>query len=402
MQPKIEVKSFDDGKDLTYTMEVEVLPDFKIKDFKGCSLTKMVAEPDKKSIDDALKRLAENNQTTKPVEGKRGAKDGDTVVIDFHGRTADDNVEHEGMHAHGHHLLLGSGSFIPGFEDQLKGKKAGDNVEVKVAFPENYGAQELAGRDAIFDVEVKELREPGEAKVDDEFAKSLGMDDLEALKKAIGEQLGKEYDMHSRIVMKKQLMDYLDDNHKFDVPPGMLEMEHKNIMDQLDLERQRNPEAKKELSKKEEQEYKDIADRRVRLGLILSEIGNENNIQVSEPELQQAVITEAQRYPGQEKDVFDYYSKNRQALESLRAPLFEDKVVNFIFELAEVKEKEVLPEELVAAVEGDEEKPKKKKPASSSKSKSKTATKDKPKTTAKKKPAAKSKKSSAGKKKKAS
>ena len=203
MQPKIEVKSFDDGKDLVYTVSVEAMPEFKIADFKGLKLTKLTAEPAAKDVDEALERIAANNESTTEVTTKRGAKEGDTLVIDFHGRTADDNVEHEGMHAHGHHLKLGSGQFIPGFEDQLKGAKAGEKVEVKVSFPENYGAEELAGRDAIFDVDVQQLREPGEAKIDDDFAKQLGMDDVKALKEAVKEQMQKEIDQQARMVLKK-------------------------------------------------------------------------------------------------------------------------------------------------------------------------------------------------------
>jgi trigger factor len=357
IQPKIEVKEFDAGKDLKYTLAVEVLPKFKIADFKGASLTKLVAKPDRKALDEALARLAENRETTAPVKGDRASKKGDTAVIDFNGRTADDNKEHEGMQAQGHRLKLGSGMFIPGFEDQLTGKKAGDKVEVKVSFPAEYGAKELAGRDAIFDVEIKELHEPSEAKLDDEFAKSFGLEDLKALEKAVEEQLVQEFDYQSRLVLKKSLLDYLDESHDFEIPPTMLDLEFNNILQQVELDRQRNPQEgkDKELSDKEKAEYREIADRRVRLGLLLSEIGRENKIVVSDPELQKAVITEARNYPGQERAVFDYYAKNRNALESLRAPLFENKVVDFILELMKIEDESVTPEELMKAVEGDEE-----------------------------------------------
>lgn len=371
IQPKIEVKSkdFGEGKDLVFSMNVEVLPQFKIADMKSVKLEKLVAKPDEKAVDEALERIAANNTSTQKVETKRGAKDGDTVVIDFDGRTADDDVHHEGMKSEGHRLTLGSGMFIPGFEDQLIGKKAGEDVEVKVSFPENYGAKELAGREAIFDVKIHELHEPAEAKIDDEFAKSLGLDDVKALKTAVEEQLSNELGNQSRLVMKKALLDILDEKHKFDVPPTMLEMEHKNILDQIELDRQRNPDAdKEELTDKEKKEFEEIAERRVRLGLILSAIGKENKLTVADQELQRAVISEAQKYPGQEKEVFDYYSKNTQALEALRAPLFEEKVVDYITELADVKEKEVTSEELLNALEGEEEdKPAKKKTAAKKK-----------------------------------
>ena len=396
MQPKIEVKSkdFGEGNDLIYTVSVDVLPDFDVVDLKTAKLTKPVAKPSDKDINDALERIAANNKSTKKIETERKTKDGDYVVIDFHGRTADDNVAHEGMHAHGHKLKLGSGQFIPGFEEQLIGQKTGEKVEVKVKFPDQYGAAELAGREAIFDVDIHEIHEEGEAEINDEFAQSLGIENVEALRKAVGEQLQQEFDQQSRLNLKKDLLDFLDDAHDFEIPGGMLELENKNILDQLELDRQRNGE-KAEITEEEKHEYAAIAERRVRLGLLLSEIGNSNNITVSDPELQQAVIREAQRYPGQEKDVFDYYSKNRNALESLRAPLFEDKVVDYILELAEVKEKEVTPEQLMAALEEDDEKPKAKKKTSSAKkapakkAEAKGDAKDKADTTAEKKPAAK-------------
>lgn len=362
MQPKIEVKSkdFGDGNDLVYTLAVDVLPEFEVADFKKAKLTKPVAKPSDKDIAEALEKIASNNTGSKKIEGDRKAKDGDTLLMDFHGRTADDNVEHEGMHAHGHKLKLGSGMFIPGFEEQLVGQKAGDKVEVKVSFPEAYQAPDLAGRDAIFDVQIHEIHEDADAQIDDEFAKTLGLDDLDALKKAVGEQLQNEFDNQSRMALKKDLLDFLDDAHSFEIPQMMLEMENTNILDQIKIERQRNGE-EEELTKAEEKEFKEIAERRVRLGLILAEVGNEQNVTVSDPELQQAVIREAQRYPGQEKEVFDYYSQNRNAVESLRAPLFEDKVVDYILELAEVTDKDVKPDELMAILEDDaEEKPKKK------------------------------------------
>ena len=372
LQPKIEVKSkdFGEGNDLVYIVQVEAMPEFKVADLKGIKLTKMVTTPDDNEVDQALERIAANNQSTKVVEAKRGAKDGETLVIDFHGRTADDNVEHEGMHAHGHHLKLGSGQFIPGFEEQLLGKKAGEKVEVKVSFPENYGAEELAGRDAIFDVDIHEIREPAKTEINDEFAKSLGIDDVKALKEAVKEQLQKELDGHSRMVLKKELLDALDDANKFDVPPGMLEMENTNIIQQVELDRQRNGEDK-ELSKAEKDEYAQIAERRVRLGLILAEVGNGQNITVADAELHKAVITEAQKFPGQEREVFDYYGKNRHALESLRAPLFEEKVVDYILELAEVKEKSVSQDELLKALDDEEGEAKPKKKAAAKKSSAK-------------------------------
>lgn len=357
MQPKIEVKSFDEGKDLVYTLSLEVLPKLEIKDkdYKGFKLTKLVAKSDDAAIDEALARIASFRKTSAPITEKRATKSGDIVVMDFHGRTADDNVAHPGMHAHGHHLELGSGQFIPGFEDQLIGQEKGAKVEVKVSFPENYGAKELAGRDAIFDVEIHDIHESKEAEINDEFAKSLGLEDVAALRKAVAEQTDKEFDSHSRLKLKKELLDLLDAAFAFEIPAGMKAMELENIMRQVEMDnQQRGVDA--EMTEEEKAELETIADRRVRLGLILSEIGNQNNIKVADAELQRAVIQEAQKYPGQEKQVFDYFAKNRNALESLRAPLYEDKVVDFIFALAEITEKEVSVEELMAEEDEAEEK----------------------------------------------
>lgn len=391
LQPKIEVKSFDEGKDLIYTMNIEVLPKIEVQDYKGFKLTKQVAKADDSAIDEALERIASMRKSSKPIEGKRAAKSGDTVVIDFDGRTADDDVKQPGMAAEGHSLELGSNSFIPGFEEQLVGKKAGDKVEVKVQFPEEYGSAELAGRDAIFDVEIHEIRETVDAEIDDEFAKSLGMDDLAALRNAVAEQTNQEFDNHSRLKLKKELLDQLDEAHQFEIPQGMKDLELQNILQQVKMDNQQRG-VEEEPTEEETAELTDIAGRRVRLGLVLSEIGKENNIQVADAELQKAVITEAQKYPGQEKEVFDYFAKNREALESLRAPIYEDKVVDFILELATVTEKEVTVEELTADEDADDAPKAKKKPAAKKKAapkKDEKASDDK--TEAKSAPAAKKK-----------
>lgn len=394
MQPKIEVTEFDEGKDLIYKMNVEVLPEFKVMDFKGVKLEKPVAKPDQKAVDETLKNIAGQNRATKEV--KRAAKKGDLVKIDFHGRTADDNEPHPGMHAHGHTLELGSGQFIPGFEEQLIGAKAGDKVEVKVSFPKDYHAEELKGRDAIFDTDVHEVLEYTETEIDDEFAKKLGLADKAALVDAVKEQMQAQYDQLSRMKLKRALLDVLDEGHDFEVPAGMLDMEYENIMQQVRMERQDElVDGMLNLDKEEEDELRAICERRVRLGMVLSEVGQSNNIQVNDQELQRAVIQEAQRYPGQEAQIFEYYKKNRAALDSLRAPLFEDKVVDFILELAEVKEKEVSLDDLTADEEDsylDTKKGKKGKSSAKSSGKSETkkseAKKDDTKA-ADKKPAAK-------------
>lgn len=366
LQPKIEVKEFDEGKDLVYTMQFETVPDFEIVDLKSLKLEKPVAKVDDKAIEDALENIAAQNRETEPVEG-RETKKGDILVIDFHGKRAD-GVEVPGMHAHGQQLDLGRGQFIPGFEDQLVGRKAGEKVKVKVTFPEEYHSEELAGQDADFDVDIKQILEPKPQEINDELAKKLGLDDLEALKDAIRQQIENEYAKASRIKLKRQLLDILDEKHDMPVPQGMIDLEFNSIRQQLAMERQQDvKDGELQLDDEEKEELEAITERRVRLGMILSEIGRENNIQVTDSELQRAVISEAQKYPGQEAQVFEYYKSNQNALEALRAPVFEDKVVDFIAQLADVTEKEVSAEELFRE---DEEEPYTKKKSSS---KTKTA-----------------------------
>ncbi len=366
LQPKIEVKDFDEGKDLVFTMEVDVLPDVKVMDLKSIKLKKPVAKAADKEIDEALERVAKSSRDSKPIEGDRATKKGDIVVMDFHGRTKDDGVMHPGMHSHDHKLELGSGQFIPGFEDQLVGKKAGDKVEVNVSFPEDYGAKELAGRDAVFDVDIKEIHEVEAARVDDEMAKKIGFTDLANLREVIGGQIQQEYDQMSRMKLKRALLDVLDENHSFEVPPRMLDLEYENILRQIEQEQgMKEGEGDKSLPSEEKEELRAIADRRVRLGLVLAEVGNENKINVTEQELQRAVINEAQRYRGQEREVFEFYKKNRQALESLRAPIFEEKVVEHIIAEASVSDVTVTLDELRA--EEDAELPGKKKSGKKSK-----------------------------------
>ncbi|HPD82652.1 MAG TPA: trigger factor [Alphaproteobacteria bacterium] len=346
MQPKIEVKEFDEGKDLVFSMQLDVLPDFEVMETKGLKITKPVAKIEDKDIDEALARITQHHKGSKPITGNRATKRGDIVVMDFHGRTADDNKEHEGMHAHGHKLELGSGQFIPGFEDQLIGKKAGEKAEVKVTFPKNYGAKELAGRDAIFDVDLHEIHEATDAVVNDDFAKELGFDDEAALRDAVKHQLASDYEFQTKQKMKRQLLDILDDSHSFEIPQGMVKAELEGITAQIEQERKANPDSE-ELTKEEKEELEVIAERRVRLGLVIAEIGQAQNVTVNNQELQRAVISEAQKYPGQEKMVFDFYQKNPQMLENLRAPLFEDKVVDLLFKEADITEKEVSIEELM-------------------------------------------------------
>ena len=344
-------------------------------------MTRKTAKPDEKQVKEALERIADNQKTSEPVKEKRALKKGDIAIIDFDGKV--DGERRPGMKGEGHPLELGSGSFIDNFEDQLIGKKVGDKVEVKVTFPDPYASAELAGKDAVFDVEIKDLHKPAKPKVDDQFAKSLGFDDLKALKKAIEDQMQQEYDQASRMHMKRELLDVMDSEYDFDLPQGMVHAEEHNILHQVASQQGIKED---EIPAKDKKEYADIAARRVKLGLVLAEVGRQNNIQISQQELQQAVIREAQKYPGQEQQVFEMFQKNPQALESLKAPIFEDKTVDFILEIANITDKNVSIEELMQDPDEDaaDSKPAKKKSlskkktdAKSKESKSKAKTKKK-------------------------
>lgn len=358
MQPKIEVESFEEGKGLKYTMVVEVLPEIKLTDIKKLKLERHTAKPEAKTVDEALERIAKGNKTLEDVKEKRAAKKGDTVVIDFDGTV--DGEARPGMKGDDYALELGSNSFVDTFEDQLVGCKAGDKKDVTVTFPKDYGSEELAGKEAVFTVTVKKLQKSVLPKTDDEFAKTLGFDDLKALKAAVTEQIQADYDRLTRLHTKRQLLDILDETHTFDVPAGMLDSEYESILHHLahqDGSHHHGEECNHELdlSDSEKKEYREIAKRRVKLGLVLAEIGRENKVEVSQGELQQAVINEARRYPGQEKQVFEYYQSTPQALEALRAPLYEEKIVDFILEICSVINTSVSFDDLLKLAEEAEQ-----------------------------------------------
>lgn len=390
-QPNISIKSFAKGEDLVFSLIVDTLPEIKVMDVKGIKLEKPVAKVDDSAIEDAINRIAKQGRDNKKVETKRAAKLGDIVIIDFEG-VAEGGLALPGMKGEGVSLELGSRSFIEGYEEQLVGKKAGETVEVDVTFPDPYGEPKLAGKKAKFVTTIQELREPVETEINDEFAKKLGADDLNMLKKAIREQMAGDYSQYSRMKVKRALFDVLDEKHKFDLPEGMVESEFKTILNQIEHERHSHAHGDHDhdhdhhdhthVSDEEREELKEIAARRVRLGLILSEIGTANNITVSDQDLQKEVMNQARRYPGQEAQVFEMFRKNKQLIEQLRAPIFEEKVVDFILELADVKEKEVPLAELTADDDADEA-PKDKK-ATKSKAKADDA-EEKPKKAAAKK-----------------
>ena len=381
MQPEIEIDTFKDGADLEYTIAVETLPEIEPVDFSTIKLERWVTETDNKAVHEALKNLANANKSSLPVTSSRKSKSGDIVVIDFIGRV--DGEEFPGGKADGYQLELGSGSFIPGLEDRLVGVKAGDHVEAHVKFPDEYGAEDLAGKDAVFDVNVKELREAIPAAIDDELAKKVGMEDLGKLKEAIAEEQAREFNSLARMSLKRTLLDRLSERHDFEVPEKLVTREFESIWAQYEEQKKAGEETDDGLSEDEQkEEFRDIAERRVRLGLLLAEIGQRNNIQVDQDEINTAITKEARHHPGQEQAVVDHFKDNPQALDQITAPLYEEKVVDFIIELASVKDKKSTLAKLMKALEEDAAADKKKIPKK--KAKAKTSDGDKSKLAAKK------------------
>jgi trigger factor len=347
LQPKIEIVSFEEGADLEYKMNVELLPDITPAPLGEIELERLKPEIADSEVDRQLERIAENNRKTTPVD--RPAESGDAVVIDFVGRVG--GVEFPGGKGENHTLRLGSNQFIAGFEDQLVGAKAGEKRVVKVSFPQEYGNEELAGKEAEFEVDVKEVRALEPATVDEDLAQRIGFDSLDELRKTVREQLERDFAQLARQKLKRRVLDALAERHDFPVPSGMVDLEFETIWKQLEEERKRNPESASEDAGKSEDElkaeYRKIAERRVRLGLLLSEIGRQNNIQVTNEEVNRAIVQEARRFPGQERKVVEFYRNNPDALANLRAPIYEDKVIDFIVEMAKVTDKPVSPEELL-------------------------------------------------------
>jgi trigger factor len=343
-------KVLDGGVDLTFELSVELMPEFEPVDLSTIELTRPVYEPTEDEVAEQLKAIAEQNRTFEKKGGKAPkAADGDQLVIDFIGRI--DGEAFEGGTAEDVELVIGSGRFIPGFEEQLTGAKNGADVTVKVKFPEDYQAENLKGKDAEFEVKVKEIRAPKDSALDDEFAKQLGLDDLAALKQALKDQLSRQYANASRFKAKRALLDVLDEKHSFELPPRMVENEFQVIWQQVEAEKAAGELSDEDKEKTDEQlraEYQKIAERRVRLGLVLAEVGRRNDVQVSEQEMNQALIAEARRYPGQEREVIQFYQQNQQAAAQLRAPVYEEKVVDLIFSKAKIEDKSVSKDELFA------------------------------------------------------
>ncbi len=349
MQPKVQMDKFEEGKDITLTVEFEALPKVKVGAFDKIKIDRMSAMAGDKEVQESLDKLAATKKTTEPVADKRATKKGDVVVIDFVGSI--DGKEFKGGAGKGYYLDLGSNTFIPGFEDQLIGKNVGDSVDVNVTFPENYHAKELAGKKALFKTDIKELRAWKGPEVNDEFAKQFGLENLTKLKEAIKAELDKEYGRVARMHAKRALLDALAAEYDFDIPEGMVDAEFKGIWAQYEQAKKNNQLDEDDKKKSEDalkKEYKGIAERRVRLGLLLAQIADENKVQVTKEDMQNALMAEARRYPGQEAQVFEYYTKNPQAMDALRAPVFEEKIVDFLLGKIKVTEKPVSVADLYA------------------------------------------------------
>jgi len=347
MQPKVTKTDFDKGKDLDFEVELDVLPTIELADYSNYKLTSYDVEISDKEIDETLGRLAEQNKTSEKIAKNRKAKDGDIVLIDFKGTV--DGEAKPGMDAEGFKLVLGSGQFIPGFEDQLIGVKGGEHQTVTVTFPEDYQAKDLAGKEAVFEVDLQEIHKEKIAEIDDELAKAMGKDDLAALKADVSEDLKKNFQDLARNVTKRKLLDQLDETHQFDIPASMVDAEFDAVWKQVenDMKLGRLDDEDKEKSEDElKDEYRKICERRVRLGLVLAEVGNKAEVEVTNDELREALMREAQRYPGQEQQVVEFYQQNPAALQSLRAPILEEKAVDVILEAAKTSEKKITAEKL--------------------------------------------------------
>jgi trigger factor len=361
-EPKVtmptEEKAVEDiltGKsDLTYTVSIEVVPTIQLADFKSFAIDKPIADVADADVDEAIKRIAEQNRSYAPKGEGAKAETGDRVTISFKGTI--NGTPFEGGTGENLPIVLGTGQFIPGFEDQLLGIAAGETRTLKVTFPQNYGAEKLAGQPAEFETSATLIEAPQATTIDDEFAKTLGLESLDKLKEAARERLAAELAGFTRQRVKRMLLDQLDDSHRFEAPPSLIEEEFNLMWNSIKAEMQSNGKTFADEGTTEEaakDEYRKIADRRVRLGLVLSEIGEKNKITVTEDEVSRAVIERARQMPGREKEVWDYYRNNPNALAQLRAPIYEDKVVDFILELANVTEKKVTREELLKDDEGE-------------------------------------------------
>jgi len=337
LRPDIKIGDYEEGKDLQYTMSVEVLPKIEDIDLSKFQFDKSVVAVEEKEIEEALTRLANENKNFESIE-KGKAEDGDLLIIDFDGSTKDGPID--GGKGEDQQLTIGSGQFIPGFEEQLIGAKIGDETTINVSFPDEYHVDKLKGAPAEFKIKVKDIKRGSVPEINDEFAKNLRMENLAGLKDAIKEQIQSELDRVSFLISKRQVLDTFSDKIKMDVPKGLVDLEFDSIWKEYQEEQKQlsDEEKDKESEEKTKEKYQNIAERRVRLGLLLAEIGNAQKVEITKKELDQAIMREAFQYRGQEREAMEFIQSNDEAKARIRAPLFEDKVINKILELAKTKE----------------------------------------------------------------
>ncbi|PPB81642.1 trigger factor [Albidovulum inexpectatum] len=356
LQPKVEMKdgeTWKKGDDVVVEMSYEALPEIPEVDLSAIKLERLVVKAEEDAVNEALESLAKSAKNFEDRRKGAKAKEGDQVVIDFVGKI--DGEPFEGGSGEDYPLELGSGAFIPGFEEQLIGAKVGDEVEVKVTFPEEYGAKHLAGKEAVFECTVKAVKAPKPAEIDDELAKRFGAENLEELKSQIRERIEAEYANASRQVLKRALLDQLDSMVSFELPPSLVQAEAEQIAHQLWHDEHPDHQGHDHEKIEPTEEHVKLAERRVRLGLLLAEIGQKKNVEVTDAEMTQAVINQARQYPGQERAFFEFVQKNPAIQQQLRAPIFEDKVVDAIVADAQVTDKEVSKDDLQKAVEALDE-----------------------------------------------
>jgi trigger factor len=351
-QPKVDVVSLDEARDLEFKVELELMPEIAMPDFAALAVTRLKATPSAEAVDKALGEIASRNRDLVDVEAPRPAARGDVLTVDFLGKVGD--IAFEGGTGTDMDVEIGGSGFIPGFSEQMEGMSPGESRVINVVFPAEYGAKELAGKAATFDITAKKLKQPVVPAIDDELAKKLGFEAIDRVRELITQQIQREYDQMARLRLKRELLDGLAKSVDFPVPLAMLDSEFEQIWQRVEADRQQGQADADDKDKDEDTlraEYRAIAERRVRLGLLLAEIGRVNGITVNAEELTRAMRTEAGRYPGQEAQVMEFFRKNPQAAENLRGPIFEEKVIDYVLELAQVTEKPVTAEELAAEPE---------------------------------------------------
>lgn len=360
MQPEIAMtedeaeagKILQGDADLVFTMAYEVLPEFEIADFKGIAIERQVVDVTDEEINERLNQIGEGNRAYGSVSRK--ARDGDRITMSYAGQI--DGEPFEGGTDQDAQITIGSGQFIPGFEDGLKGVKAGEEKTIELTFPDDYQTADLAGKRAVFLVEIKDVAEPGKITFDDEFATRLGVETMDKLRQTITGQIESEYGIATRQKVKRQVLDALDGKHSFDLPENLVSQEFDNIWQQIthDIEQHgKSFEDEGTTEEKARAEYRTISERRVRLGLVLSRVGEEAEVEVSEEELQRSLYAHVRQFPGQEQQVLDYYKNNPTAVQELRAPIFEDKTIDYIMEFADVTDRTVTKDELLADEDDD-------------------------------------------------